>query len=114
MIYYGVMDRFAALAEPNRRRMIEIIAARGEVSVSDIGSQFEISAPAVSQHLKVLREAELVKMEKRAQQRIYSLNPQGVDEMWEWLNQMRQFWNERFDALDALLLKEHNKPKGEK
>lgn len=108
------MDRFAALAEPNRRRMIEIIATGGEVTASDISSQFDISAPAVSQHLKVLREAELVKMEKRAQQRIYSLNPQGVDEMWEWLNQMRQFWNERFDALDALLLKEHNKPKGKK
>lgn len=108
------MDRFAALAEPNRRRMVEIIATGGEVTASDISSQFDISAPAVSQHLKVLREAELVKMEKRAQQRIYSLNPQGVDEMWEWLNQMRQFWNERFDALDALLLKEHNKPKGKK
>lgn len=106
------MDRFAALAEPNRRRMIEIIAAGGEVAASDISAQFEISAPAVSQHLKVLRDAELVQVEKRAQQRIYSLNPQGVDEMWEWLNQMRKFWNERFDALDALLLKEHNKPKG--
>ena len=108
------MDRFSALAEPNRRRMIEIIAAKGEVAASDISDQFEISAPAVSQHLKVLREAELVKMEKRAQQRIYSINPQGVDEMWEWLNQMRQFWNKRFDALDELLLKEHNKPKGKK
>ena len=106
------MDRFAALAEPNRRRMIEIIAAAGEMPVTDISDQFEISAPAVSQHLKVLREAELVTMEKRAQQRIYSLNPQGVDEMWEWLNQMRKFWNERFDALDALLLKEHSEPKG--
>ena len=108
------MDRFAALAEPNRRRMIEIIAAGREVAVSDISDQFEISAPAVSQHLKVLREAELVKMEKRAQQRIYSLNPQGVDEVWEWLSQMRQFWNERFDALDALLLREHKRPKGKK
>ena len=106
------MDRFAALAEPNRRRMIEIIAAQGEIAASDISNQFDISPSAVSQHLKVLREAELVKMEKRAQQRIYSINPQGVDEMWEWLSQMRTFWNERFDALDALLLTEHNTPKG--
>jgi len=86
------MDRFAALAEPNRRRMIEIIAAQGEIAASDISNQFDISPSAVSQHLKVLREAELVKMEKRAQQRIYSINPQGVDEMWEWLSQMRKFW----------------------
>lgn len=108
------MDRFAALAEPNRRRIVEIIAAGGEVAVSDISCQFEISAPAISQHLKVLREAELINMEKRAQQRIYSLNPHGVDEMWEWLNKMRQFWNERFDAMDALLLKTHNESKGKK
>lgn len=106
------MDRFAALAEPNRRRMIELIVANGEMASTDISNEFDISAPAVSQHLKVLREADLVKMEKRAQQRIYSLNPQGVDEMWEWLNQMRKFWSERFDALDALLLKEHYKPEG--
>ncbi|PJB70258.1 MAG: transcriptional regulator [Alphaproteobacteria bacterium CG_4_9_14_3_um_filter_47_13] len=100
------MDRFAALAEPNRRRIIEMIAANGEMASTDISKQFDISAPAISQHLKVLREAELLQMEKRAQQRIYTLNPQGVDEMWEWLNQMRKFWNERFDALDELLLKQ--------
>ena len=108
------VDRFAALAEPNRRRMIEILAKQGEIAATDISDQFDISPPAVSQHLKVLREAELVNMEKRPQQRIYSLNPQGVDEMWEWLNQMRQFWNEHFDALDVLLLKKHNEPKGKK
>ncbi|SER80751.1 transcriptional regulator, ArsR family [Nitrosomonas sp. Nm51] len=106
------MDRFAALAEPNRRRMIEIIAAQGEIAASDISHQFDISPSAVSQHLKVLREAELVKMEKRAQQRIYSINPYGIDEMWEWLSQMRKFWNDRFDALDALLLTEHDTLKG--
>ncbi|MEE4378239.1 MAG: metalloregulator ArsR/SmtB family transcription factor [Candidatus Competibacteraceae bacterium] len=99
------MDRFAALAEPNRRRMIELIAANGEMASTDISSAFAISAPAVSQHLKVLREAKLLRMEKRAQQRIYSVNPEGVDEMWEWLNQMRQYWNKRFDALDSHLSK---------
>lgn len=80
------MDRFAALAEPNRRRMIELIAMHGEMASTDISDQFDISAPAVSQHLKVLREADLLTMEKRAQQRIYRINVQGVDEMWEWLN----------------------------
>ena len=81
------------------------------MAASDISRGFEISPPSVSQHLKVLREVELVNMEKRAQQRIYSLNPQGIDEMWEWLNQMRQFWNERFDALDELLLKQKGEEK---
>lgn len=100
------MDKFAALAEPNRRRMIELIAANGEMASTDISNEFDISAPAVSQHLKVLREAELVQMEKRAQQRIYRINPTGVDEMWEWLNRMRTFWNARFDALEDMLNKE--------
>ncbi len=103
------MDRFAALAEPNRRRMIELIAVNGEMTSTEISNEFDISAPAVSQHLKVLREAELVHMEKRAQKRIYSINPEGVDEMWEWLNQMRAFWNARFDALDELLNKKKEK-----
>lgn len=108
------MDRFAALAEPNRRRIIEMIAENGKMAAREISDKFDISAPAVSQHLKVLREADLIQMEKRAQQRIYSINPQGMDEMWEWLGQMRKFWSERFDALDALLLKEHGKSKEEK
>ncbi|MCP5365562.1 MAG: winged helix-turn-helix transcriptional regulator [Hyphomicrobiales bacterium] len=100
------MDRFAALADSNRRRIIELIAANGEMASTDISNEFEISAPAISQHLKVLRKADLVKMEKRAQQRIYSINPQGVDELWQWLNQMRNYWNARFDALDEFLNKE--------
>lgn len=106
------MDIFTALAEPNRRRIMEMIAAHGEMTSTDISKQFHISAPAISQHLKVLRDADLVQMEKRAQQRIYSVNRQGVDEMWEWLNKMRAHWNDRFDALDALLLNEHRHSKG--
>lgn len=100
------MDRFEALADPNRRRIIELIAANGGMASTDISNEFAISAPAISQHLKVLREAELVTVEKRAQQRIYSLNPQGVHEMWQWLNQMWNFWNARFDALDEVLKNE--------
>lgn len=97
------MDRFAALAEPKRRKMIELIAQNGEMGSSDIGEAFDISAPAVSQHLKVLREANLVSVEVRAQQRIYRINSEGMDEIWDWMNRMRQFWNDRFDVLETLL-----------
>ena len=58
------MDKFTALAEPNRRRIIELIASNAEMSASEISNQFDISAPAISQHLKILREAKLVSMEK--------------------------------------------------
>ncbi len=97
------MDQFAALAEPNRRHIFELIATHGEMVVSQINAEFDISAPAVSQHLKVLREAGLLQMEKRAQQRVYSINPQGVEEVWQWLNNMRGFWNGSFDRLDSVL-----------
>lgn len=106
------MDSFLALADPTRRHIVEMLAASGQLAAGDIASKFETSAPAISQHLKVLREADLVRMEKRAQQRIYSLNDGALDDMQAWINNMRKFWNERFDALDALLLKEHDKPKG--
>lgn len=107
------MDKFAALSEPNRRRIVEMIAASGSLAAKDISDQFSISPPAVSQHLKVLREAGLLNMEKRAQQRIYTVNPEGLDDMWEWMNHMRQFWNTRLDRLDALLKSEQSKPKGD-
>lgn len=97
------MDRFAALADPHRRRMIEIIAAHGEIAATALAKNFDISAPAVSQHLKVLRTAGLVRMEKRAQMRIYTIDPAGAHEMWEWLSRMRALWTARFDALDSFL-----------
>ena len=63
------MDTFGALADPNRRSIIELLAVRGELPASEISSKFNITPAAISQHLKILREAELVTMEKRAQQR---------------------------------------------
>ena len=71
------MDPFHALADPNRRRIIEMLAREGELSATEIHSRFSVSAPAISQHLKVLREAGLVQMEKRAQQRIYRVAPEA-------------------------------------
>jgi len=100
------MDKFNALAEPNRRRILEMIATQGPLAVSKINEHFDISAPAISQHLKVLREAGLLQMQKKAQQRLYSLQPDGVDELWQWLSDMRQFWHARLDTLEAQLNKD--------
>lgn len=100
------MDTFTALADPTRRNIIEMIASRGELTATDISDSFSVSAPAISQHLKVLRETKLVRMEKRAQKRIYSIDTNGIKETAQWLEQMRQMWTERFDALDELLNKD--------
>jgi DNA-binding transcriptional ArsR family regulator len=103
------MDKFAALGEPTRRRILEMLADRGELSASAIAEAFQVSPSAISQHLKALREADLVLMEKRAQQRIYRINPDAMQEVEGWAQRMRQLWAQRFDALDALLKAEMRK-----
>ena len=100
---------FYALAEPTRRNIIEILASNGQLSATAICDNFTVSAPAISQHLKVLREANLVQMEKHAQQRIYHLNPHAMSEVEDWAKQISDLWNQRFDALDELLAEEQGK-----
>jgi DNA-binding transcriptional ArsR family regulator len=103
------MDTFAALAEPNRRHIIELLASHGQLSASEISKEFQMTAPAISQHLKVLREAQLVDMEKRAQQRIYTINPKKVLEIEQWIQQLKVEWERKFDRLEKLLEKEKRK-----
>jgi uncharacterized protein YndB with AHSA1/START domain/DNA-binding transcriptional ArsR family regulator len=97
------MDTFSALADPTRRQIIELLAANGALSASDIQRHFRVSAPAISQHLKVLREAKLVEMEKRAQQRIYRMNPAVMATFVMWVQRTTERWNARFNVLDELL-----------
>jgi DNA-binding transcriptional ArsR family regulator len=103
------MDMFMALADPTRRNILEILANNGELAATAIYQQFPVSPQAVSQHLKVLREAHLVEMEKRAQQRLYRLNPQTLSQFEAWVQHMQQRWSERFDALDTVLESEKKK-----
>jgi DNA-binding transcriptional ArsR family regulator len=108
------MDVFHALADPTRRKIIEMLAKNGQLSAMEIYDQFPVSPPAISQHLKVLREARLVVVEKRAQQRIYKINPEAMLEMEDWARRLRQLWNQRFDALDKVLETEKQKSIGER
>lgn len=99
------MEIFTALADPTRRRIVELLA-RGEYAAGEIVDAFDVSGPAISQHLKVLREAALVQVRVDGQRRIYQLNPQGLSEMDAWLNSVRRFWAPKLDALE----RELNKP----
>lgn len=92
------MDVFYALAEPTRRSIIELLAERGQLPVSAIAQRFRSTPSAISQHLKVLREARLVQVEKRNQQRIYSLNAAAVKELEQWARQM----SARYDELETM------------
>ena len=102
---------FYALAEPTRRDIIELLASNGQLSATDISNNFAVSAPAISQHLKVLREANFVRVEKRAQQRIYRINPEAMSEIGEWVQEMTRQWNARFNVLDRILEAEKRKLK---
>jgi DNA-binding transcriptional ArsR family regulator len=103
------MDIFYAIAEPTRRTIIEMLAKKGRLSATDISNKFRISAPAISQHLKVLREADVVRVEKQGQKRMYQLNLEKVYEFERWAHEMTKVWNERFGRLDILLKAEKNK-----
>ena len=96
------MDTFVALADPTRRRIIESLAA-GECSFGTPAEKFEISRPAVSQHLKVLRDAGIVTSRPDAQRRIYRLSDDGLDTVDRWLKDVRKFWSGRLDRLDLAL-----------
>lgn len=97
------MDMYSALSDLTRRNIIELLANNGMLSVSDISNNFRMSQPAISQHLKVLREAKLVDMEKRAQQRLYKINTVTFQELEEWAKKMKKLGNERFDRLEIVL-----------
>lgn len=107
------MEIFTALADPTRRRIVELLS-HGECAAGEIVEAFDVSGPAISQHLKVLREAALVQVRVDGQRRMYQLNPRGLDEMDRWLHDVRRFWAPRLDALERELRKTDDKPKGKR
>jgi DNA-binding transcriptional ArsR family regulator len=82
---------FMALSDPTRRRIVEMLATR-ELRAGEIAQRFDMTAPAVSQHLKLLREAGLVRVRRDAQRRIYAIDPAGLAEMDAWLGRFRRLW----------------------
>jgi DNA-binding transcriptional ArsR family regulator len=112
---YVVIETFAALAEPNRFRIVELLRS-GPRAVNDIGERLHLNQPQVSKHLRLLKEAGLVDVQPRAQQRLYELRPQPLRRLHEWLDRYKQIWDTRFDNLDELVeeLKEKEKADGRK
>ncbi|MGH7754820.1 MAG: ArsR/SmtB family transcription factor [Vulcanimicrobiaceae bacterium] len=84
------MDPFAALADPTRRRIIELLA-EGELAAGALARRFDMTQPAVSQHLAILRNVSLVRVRREGQRRMYALDPQGFVELDQWLARYRRF-----------------------
>ena len=93
------MSAFAALADPTRRRIVELVS-EGERSAGEIASAFAISRPGVSKHLRVLREHGVIRSRSDGTRRLYSLEGEGLVELDEWI---RRFWTNRLDALETEL-----------
>jgi DNA-binding transcriptional ArsR family regulator len=93
---------FAVLAEPNRRRILDELR-RGERSVGELVEHLSMSQPAISKHLRVLREANLVTARVDKQHRRYRLRPAPLAELDTWLAPYRRFWADKLDALEAHL-----------
>lgn len=102
MLYTGMITTFELLADPTRRRLVEELRG-GEQPVGALVDRLGMSQPAVSRHLRVLREAGLASVRKDAQRRLYRLNHARLRELDSWLAPFRAFWEERVDALETTL-----------
>lgn len=102
MYIQGVQAVFDVLAEPSRRAILEQLS-RGEQCVGDLEHQLELSQPAISKHLRVLREAGFVDARVEAQRRVYRIRMEPLMALDQWLEQYRRQWNTALDALERHL-----------
>jgi DNA-binding transcriptional ArsR family regulator len=93
---------FRALADPSRRKILQRLS-KGEAAVKDLTARFDISQPAVSQHLATLRQAGLVAERRDGRLVYYRIDPEGLRPLIDWLTHYQAFWPERIDRLHALL-----------
>lgn len=111
---YGIHDRldatFTALADPTRRAILARLAL-GEASVNELAAPFQMTQPAISKHLRVLERAGLISQGRDAQRRPRRLEAQPLAQATAWLERYREFWEERFQHLDALLVEMQGKEK---
>jgi DNA-binding transcriptional ArsR family regulator len=96
---YGVQS-IAVLGDPVRRELIDLLARR-ELAAGELAGHFPVSRPAISRHLRVLREAGLITVRTEGKRRLYRLDPRPLRELDTWLERYRDLWAQRLDALDT-------------
>ena len=96
---------FRAISHPIRRDILETLAG-GERTVGDLVRRFDVTQPAVSQHLEILREAGLVSSRAAGRRRVYALDPAPLREVFDWAARFETFWSERLDRLGVVLDRE--------
>lgn len=104
-------DVFQAIADPTRRDIINLIAFK-PMNLNAIADNFDVSRPAISQHIKILTECGLITIKKQGRERYCEPRLKQLDEVAQWVERYRKGWDEKFDTLDSLLeeLKNNDKP----
>src|SRR5947207_15345107 len=97
------MDVFAAVAEPTRRALLDLLVQREQPAGELVAAFPALTQPAVSRHLRILRESQLVDVRPDGARRVYSLRPAALAEVDRWLDSYRRFWDARLDDLEAHL-----------
>lgn len=100
-------DVFQAVADPTRREIIGILSSQPQ-NVNELADNFQMSRPAVSKHLRILKECGLVSTEKKGRERYCHANLDKLGEIALWVHQYRRFWNTSLDKLEQLLKEESN------
>lgn len=95
-------DVFQAIADPVRREIIELLA-EDTLSVNAIAEKFEISRPAISKHLKILKECEIIDYKKQGRERLCFIQPRNLIPAFMWIEQYRKLWEDKLDAFERYL-----------
>lgn len=101
-----LIDTFAALGDPTRFAIVEALLADGEQTAGALHDHFDLSAPAVSRHLKVLRQADIITQRIQGKQRLYTIKPDAIQAINDWAISYQTFWNGSLDRLAASLAKD--------
>jgi DNA-binding transcriptional ArsR family regulator len=102
-------DVYSAIADPTRRSMLLRLAKEGEKNVSELLAPFSMSQPAVSKHLRILREAGLVRSRKEGRMRLYEIDAGMLKQVREWVSLVEKYWDEKLDGLGEYLDKQKQK-----
>lgn len=97
-------DVYQAIADPTRRQIISMIAQQS-MNLNAIAAQFDVSRPAISQHIKILTECGIVVIKQQGRERFCVAKLEALNEVSEWVDQYKQFWNKQFDSLEKFLQK---------
>ena len=105
------LDAFQVIGDPSRRKMLMLLSA-DNMTINSLADHFDMSRPAVSKHIKILTECELINSKQSGREIYYHFNPQKMKEVSDWLEPFREMWEDKFSQLDQILNKSKKKKHG--